>query len=97
MLIISSTLIFILLSTTLASQKRKGTATHYGPWDLIHYSEVGYQPLDVGVGCSNGEPGGDPSWNSILEKGVHVGLVDHPANTKTVWPKEHCVAGLFKR
>jgi hypothetical protein len=42
-----------------ASQKRKGTATHYGPWDLIHYSEAGYQPLDVGVGCSNGEPGGD--------------------------------------
>ncbi|KAI8849534.1 hypothetical protein BC829DRAFT_416771 [Chytridium lagenaria] len=38
-----------------------GKATHYGPFPSIPYkSEIGYLPNDVGVGCSNGVPGGDP-------------------------------------
>jgi hypothetical protein len=32
-----------------------GKATHYGPYPQYPpANEVGYQPLDVGVGCSNG-------------------------------------------
>ncbi|OAJ42648.1 hypothetical protein BDEG_26075 [Batrachochytrium dendrobatidis JEL423] len=45
-------------------------------------SENGYQFNDVGVGCSNGEPGGDPRWNSIKDHG----LIQNPLDSKTVWP-----------
>jgi len=49
-----------------------GFGTHYGPFPSNpHFSEVGYQPNDVGVGCSDGRPGGDPQWNNILSKGVY--------------------------
>ena len=49
-----------------------GLATHYGPFPILpHFSEIGYQLLDVGVGCSNGQPGGDPRWNKILNDGVY--------------------------
>lgn len=74
-----------------AQSTRKGKATHYGPWEIAYKSEVGYQPLDVGVGCSNGQPGGDPRWNEILEDGQHERL-PHPANVATVWPKQPTVA-----
>lgn len=52
------------------------------------HSEAGYQPLDVGVGCSTGEPGGDPRWNAILAKGLY----SNPLNNLTVWPKQPTVA-----
>jgi len=49
-----------------------GYGTHYGPFPSSpHFSEVGYQPQDVGVGCSDGRPGGDPRWKNILSQGVH--------------------------
>jgi len=49
-----------------------GYGTHYGPFPSSpHFSEVGYQPQDVGVGCSDGRPGGDPRWKNILSKGVY--------------------------
>ncbi|ORY73295.1 hypothetical protein LY90DRAFT_403049, partial [Neocallimastix californiae] len=56
-----------------------------------HFSEVGYQPNDVGVGCSDGRPGGDPQWKSILSKGVYPSpnIVNHE---KTVWPVAYTVA-----
>jgi hypothetical protein len=51
---------------------RSGKATHYGPFPALpHFSEAGYQAQDVGVGCSNGEPGGDPRWNKILNYGIY--------------------------
>lgn len=51
---------------------RSGKATHYGPFPALpNFSEIGYQTNQVGVGCSNGQPGGDPRWNKILEKGVY--------------------------
>lgn len=51
---------------------RSGKATHYGPFPALpNFSENGYQDLDIGVGCSNGVPGGDPRWNYILEQGIY--------------------------
>lgn len=62
-------------------------ATHYGPdIDYPPANEVGYQPLDVGVGCSNGQPGGDPRWNAVLANGVYE------APGTTVWPRMPTVA-----
>jgi len=69
-----------------------GYGTHYGPFpSQPHFSEIGYQPNDVGVGCSDGRPGGDPNWNKILEKGVYPSpnLVNHE---NTVWPVTYTVA-----
>ncbi|ORX61038.1 hypothetical protein BCR36DRAFT_273412, partial [Piromyces finnis] len=63
-----------------------------GPFpSLPHFSEIGYQPNDVGVGCSDGRPGGDPKWNEILAKGVYPppNIVNHE---KTVWPVTYTVA-----
>ncbi|KAI8906407.1 hypothetical protein EDD86DRAFT_210645 [Gorgonomyces haynaldii] len=60
-----------------------GKATHYGPYPQYPaLSEAGYQPLDVGVGCSDGRPGGDPRWNAILKKGTK----SNPLMNSTVWP-----------
>lgn len=60
-----------------------GRSTHYGPYpQLPSASEAGYQPLDVGVGCSNGVPGGDPRWNKILANGTKT----NPIMNSTVWP-----------
>jgi len=69
-----------------------GFGTHYGPFPSNpHFSEVGYQPNDVGVGCSDGRPGGDPHWQKILSKGVYPSpnIVNHE---KTVWPVAYTVA-----
>ncbi|KAL6610902.1 hypothetical protein LY90DRAFT_502078 [Neocallimastix californiae] len=69
-----------------------GYGTHYGPFPSNpHFSEVGYQPNDVGVGCSDGRPGGDPQWKSILSKGVYPApnIVNHE---NTVWPVAYTVA-----
>jgi len=69
-----------------------GFGTHYGPFPSNpHFSEIGYQPNDVGVGCSDGRPGGDPQWNKILSYGVYPSpnIVNHE---KTVWPKVYTVA-----
>jgi len=69
-----------------------GYGTHYGPFPSSpHFSEVGYQPQDVGVGCSDGRPGGDPRWKNILSKGVYPppNLVGHQ---NTVWPVAYTVA-----
>jgi hypothetical protein len=66
-----------------------GKATHYGPFpDFPAWSEPGYYPNDVGVGCSTGVPGGDPNWNSILSKGVQR----NPLSEMTVWPITPTVA-----
>ncbi|KAI9199639.1 uncharacterized protein BJ171DRAFT_410643, partial [Polychytrium aggregatum] len=60
-----------------------GHATHYGPYPQYPaWSEVGYLPGDIGVGCSNGQPGGDPNWDAILSNGTYPS----PAGTQTVWP-----------
>ena len=43
--------------TTLSST-RLGKSTHYGPWPSFQaFSEPGFLPNDVGVGCSDGRPG----------------------------------------
>lgn len=48
-------------------------ATHYGPFPARPWlSESGYQDSEAGVGCSNGQPGGDPRWRAILaSNGTH--------------------------
>jgi hypothetical protein len=48
-------------------------ATHYGPFPARPWlSESGYQESEAGVGCSNGQPGGDPRWRAILaSQGTH--------------------------
>ncbi|ORX82116.1 hypothetical protein BCR32DRAFT_203107 [Anaeromyces robustus] len=69
-----------------------GYGTHYGPFPSNpHFSEVGYQPNDVGVGCSDGRPGGDPQWNKILDQGLNPSpnIANHE---KTIWPKAYTVA-----
>lgn len=70
----------------------RGHGTHYGPFPSDpHFSEIGYQPQDVGVGCSDGRPGGDPEWNKILAQGVYPSpnIVGHE---RTVWPVKFTVA-----
>ncbi|KAJ1530120.1 hypothetical protein HK096_008312, partial [Nowakowskiella sp. JEL0078] len=54
-------------------------------------SEAGYQPLEVGVGCSNGATGGDPNWNQILANGTYPNI-SFAVNAHTVWPKVATVA-----
>ncbi|KAJ3154562.1 hypothetical protein HK101_001610, partial [Irineochytrium annulatum] len=49
------------------------------------------QVNDVGVGCSNGAPGGDPSWNAILAQGTHP-PGNLSVNAGTVWPVAATVA-----
>lgn len=69
-----------------------GYSTHYGPFPSNpQFSEIGYQPNDVGVGCSNGYPGGDPEWLKILANGTYPApnIVNHE---KTVWPVVYTVA-----
>ncbi|KAI8923675.1 hypothetical protein BC831DRAFT_470135, partial [Entophlyctis helioformis] len=67
----------------------RGKATHYGPFPSYPpFSEIGYQANDVGVGCSNGQPGGDPRWNAILAQGT----VPNPVMNSTVWPVVPTVA-----
>jgi len=69
-----------------------GSGTHYGPFPSEpHFSEPGYQPNDVGIGCSDGRPGGDPKWNAILAKGVYPppNIINHE---QTVWPVTYTVA-----
>ena len=68
---------------------QKGHSTHYGPFpSLPEMNEVGYLKNDVGVGCSNGQPGGDPRWLEILKEGVMV----NPLDPTTVWPNKPTVA-----
>jgi hypothetical protein len=68
---------------------QSGMATHYGPFPgFPPYSEIGYQPMDVGVGCSNGQPGGDPKWLEVLGNGVR----SNPLLNSTVWPMAPTVA-----
>ncbi|KAI8802424.1 hypothetical protein BJ742DRAFT_743719 [Cladochytrium replicatum] len=75
-----------------ASSFVEGRSTYYGPWLASSaLSELGYQPNDIGVGCSNGEPGGDPRWNAILAQGTHT-PPSFPQNANTVWPKVPTVA-----
>eukprot|EP00842_Homolaphlyctis_polyrhiza_P004479 jgi/Hompol1/5031/HPOL_000566-RA len=60
-----------------------GIATHYGPCPSDpSENEIGFQPNEVGVGCSNGDPGGDPHWNAILRQGTRR----NPLDNSTVWP-----------
>ncbi|KAL2914081.1 hypothetical protein HK105_206339 [Polyrhizophydium stewartii] len=67
----------------------RGKATHYGPYPSFPgLSEAGYYPNDVGVGCSNGQPGGDPRWKAITAKG----LIPNPLDNNTVWPVVATVA-----
>ena len=51
-------------------------------------NEPGYYPNNVGVACSNGQPGGDPRFNEILSSGV----LRNPLNNFTVWPISFTVA-----
>ncbi|KNC99467.1 uncharacterized protein SPPG_05703 [Spizellomyces punctatus DAOM BR117] len=82
-------LVLVLIHSTTAANWRSGHATHYGPYPSVPaQSEFGYLPNDVGVGCSTGEPGGDPRWNDILSKGVY----QNPVYNQTVWPKQATVA-----
>ena len=68
---------------------QSGIATHYGPFPgYPAANEAGYQPNDVGVGCSNGQPGGDPRWLAILAKGTKT----NPLLNSTVWPLVATVA-----
>ena len=72
-----------------AGTYQSGHATHYGPFPSNpSASEAGYQPLDVGVGCSDGQPGGDPRWKAILERGTKP----NPIMNSTVWPIQATVA-----
>ncbi|KAI9193117.1 uncharacterized protein BJ171DRAFT_533808 [Polychytrium aggregatum] len=84
--------VVLALALGVDAQWRAGQATHYGPFpDYLPLSEAGYQANDVGVGCSNGQPGGDPHWNAILSKGVYPPL-NNSINIGTVWPKTATVA-----
>ncbi|KAI9354792.1 hypothetical protein DFJ73DRAFT_759198 [Zopfochytrium polystomum] len=66
--------------------------THYGPFPSnTRVSEQGFLSNDVGVGCSNGQPGGDPRWNAILANGTYP-PVDNGINNSTVWPVVPVVA-----
>ncbi|RKO89426.1 hypothetical protein BDK51DRAFT_13864, partial [Blyttiomyces helicus] len=66
-----------------------GFATHYGPFPSYPPgNDAGYQPLNVGVGCSNGDPGGDPRFNQILANGTY----NNPLDPSCVWPKTPTVA-----
>lgn len=68
---------------------QNGKSTHYGPYPSFPaYSEPGFQEKDVGVGCSNGEIGGDPNWNKILQRGTRV----NPLLNATIWPLTPTVA-----
>ena len=68
---------------------QKGHSTHYGPFPgFPAFSEIGYLANDVGVGCSNGQPGGDPRWLEILKGGVQI----NPLDPNTVWPSIPTVA-----
>jgi hypothetical protein len=61
----------------------EGHATHYGPFPQFPaWSEVGYQPNEVGLGCSTGIVGGDPRWNEIIAKGT----LTNPLMPSTIWP-----------
>ncbi|KAJ3197268.1 hypothetical protein HDU67_003783, partial [Dinochytrium kinnereticum] len=55
-------------------------------------SEIGYVQNDVGVGCSNGVPGGDPRWNAILSEGTLPLPANLTVNANTVYPKASTVA-----
>ena len=82
--------IFLITGIANAQSIREGRGTHYGPWPSFPYmSEPGYQPLNVGVGCSTGVPGGDPQFNEILAQGTYPAPAGNPT---TIWPKAHCVA-----
>jgi hypothetical protein len=67
-----------------------GKATHYGPFPIYPaFSELGYQALDVGVGCSNGQPGGDPRWQKILSAGTfNDSEIQSMANINVTFPPE---------
>ncbi|KAI9202778.1 uncharacterized protein BJ171DRAFT_600774 [Polychytrium aggregatum] len=70
----------------------EGTATHYGPFPQNPlWSEPGYQPGDVGVGCSDGQPGGDPRWNKVLRAGLRANP-SLPINQFTIYPVQYTVA-----
>ncbi|KAJ3307692.1 hypothetical protein HDU76_004440, partial [Blyttiomyces sp. JEL0837] len=74
----------------LQGQWYSGIGTHYGPFPSRAYmSEPGYMANDVGVGCSNGQPGGDPRWNQILSHGLYP---PPPTFNQTIWPKTPTVA-----
>ncbi|KAJ3149291.1 hypothetical protein HDU86_007014 [Geranomyces michiganensis] len=67
-----------------------GKATHYGPYpSMPQYADAGFQPNEVGVGCSTGIPGNDPRWNTILAGGVYP---VPPPFTTTIYPKQALVA-----
>ncbi|KAJ3105449.1 hypothetical protein HDU97_008065 [Phlyctochytrium planicorne] len=69
-----------------------GKATSYGPFPSRPYkSEIGYVANDIGVGCSNGQPGGDPHWNLILAQGTYPNP-NLTVNADTVWPQIPTVA-----
>ncbi|KAJ3406141.1 hypothetical protein HDV05_006136, partial [Chytridiales sp. JEL 0842] len=69
------------------------TTTTTGPFPGRAFkSEPGYMPNDVGVGCSNGQSGGDPRWKAILENGTYPVPSNLAVNARTVWPVTPTVA-----
>ncbi|KAI9203939.1 uncharacterized protein BJ171DRAFT_442760 [Polychytrium aggregatum] len=67
-----------------------GEATHYGPFPQYEaWSEPGFQPNAVGVGCASGS--NDPRWKAIVAQGLRKNP-PFPANKKTVYPIRNLVA-----